>query len=340
MAWYKEIWTYLLVSAITVLIWFWAAGETREPKRFDFARVQFAVPDQSDWIITPSQQPVSIVVEGSKLAIQHAETLFRRAVIIGIQPAVGRQGVDLLDRLRQSDNVRATGVNIRSVEPTAVELDVDRIESVDARVKPVLPGVQTEGDVVIEPAEVKVAIPGRARSRLPQSLTVEAFVDRIDLDRLEPGVRQTLECKLRLPEGQATGIDAAITPSRATVSLAIRSRTREVKLESVRVQIAGPPEDRDAYLIEVDPRQLRDVKITADADLVRRIESNEVPVVAIVHISSREKEAHIDSKRVTEFMALVPEPAGGTRGVMVSGKVNDSTEMPLIKLKITDRLSQ
>jgi hypothetical protein len=63
-------------------------------------------------------------------------------------------------------------------------------------------------------------------------------------------------------------------------------------------------------------------------------------VVAVVHVGSREKEARIDSKRVTYFLALVPEPGGGTRGQQVTGKVGDSNEMPLIKLKITKRGEQ
>ena len=32
MSWHKEIWTYLIVTLVAVLIWAWAASETRERK--------------------------------------------------------------------------------------------------------------------------------------------------------------------------------------------------------------------------------------------------------------------------------------------------------------------
>lgn len=340
MDWHKELWTYLIVTAVAVLIWLWSAGETREVKRIEFARMQFTVPESQNWVITPNQVPLSVIVDGSKLANQRAETLCRQPVRIAISAVSGRQTVYLLERLRQHDGLRSTGVAIRAVEPTSVELDLDPVERMTARVKASLPGVQPEGDVVIEPAEVSVAMPARMRQRFPQSLFVEAFVDRSDLDRLKPGIRQTLDANLRLPEGLPSGSDVTIAPSKVSMSFVIRSRTREIKLDSVRVQLAGPPEDRDAYAVAVDPKQLRDVVVTADADLIRRIESNEVTVVAILHLSSREKESRIDSKKITAFMTLVPEAGGSTRGVQVQAKVGDSNEMPTVKLRITDRAAE
>jgi hypothetical protein len=338
-AWYKEIWTYMIVTALTVLIWFWAAGEKRETKRIDAARIHFGVPEQEQWIVTPGQVSVVLVAEGSKLAIQKAEALFRRPLNITVAASAGKQSVDLLETLRQNDAMRMTGAAIRSVEPASIELDLDSVERVAARVVPVLPGIQLEGDIAIEPPEVTVQMPGRMRARLPQSVTVEAFVDRAELDRLPPAVRQTRDAKLRLPENlqAVTASDVSITPSRATLTFTVRSRTREVKLDAVRVQLAGPPEDRDAFVVDVDPKQFRDVTVSADADLVRRIETGEVNVVAIVHLSSRDKEARLESKKVTAFMALVPEPGGATRGVQVQVKVGESSDMPLVKLKITDR---
>jgi hypothetical protein len=101
------------------------------------------------------------------------------------------------------------------------------------------------------------------------------------------------------------------------------------------VQLAGPPEDRDIYTVEIDPKQLRDVTVSADSDLIRRIESGEVPVVAFLHLSSREKEMQIESKRVSYFMALVSDPAG-TRFVPVTVKA-PANELPVIKLKIARR---
>ena len=337
MRWQKEIWTYLIVTLVTVLIWAWAAGETRERKTINYARVQFTVPEQENWIIEPQQQPAILVVEGSKLSLQKAESLLRRSPLrISVSPTAGRQSIDLADRLRSQDELRETGVTVLSAEPPAMDVTLDRIERVAASVKPVLPGVTAEGEITIEPKEVIIGMPNRVRQRLPQGVSVEAFVDRFELDQLEPGIRHTRDVKVRLPPDLAANQDVTVTPGSVTMSFTIRSRTRETKLENVRVQLAGPPEDRELYALEIEPKQLRGITISADSDLVRRIEANEVPVIAFLHVSSREKEARIDSKRISYFMALVPEPGGATRYVPVNFK-GTAAELPVISLKITPR---
>lgn len=331
----KEIWTYLIVTVVTVLIWFWAAGETREQKTINYGRVQFTLPP--DWRVKPSEQAVTVVVEGSKFSIQNAESVLRRPVKLSLPATTGRQAVDIVERLRHVDELRSTGVTIRSAEPLTIEVEVDEVQRFSAQVKAVLPSVITEGEVRINPPEVTLAIPSQLRQNFPADLTVEAPVDRSDLDRMAPGVQQTLDVKLRLPEEFGLSSDVLMLPAKVKLTFAIRSRTRETRLDSVRVQLAGPPEDRDMYQVEIDPKQLRDVTISADADLIRRIEAKEVPVVAVLHVSSREKEAKIESKRISYFMALVPEPSG-TKGTQVTAvKIGENAEAPEINLKITDR---
>ncbi len=103
----------------------------------------------------------------------------------------------------------------------------------------------------------------------------------------------------------------------------------------VRVQIAGPPEDHSEYVVEIDEtdKQLANVTIKADGALIRQIERGEATVVALVHLSSSEKERRIESKAVTCFMALQPE--GG--GTIVDAEVSGSSLMPVVRLQITDR---
>lgn len=334
----SNIWTFLLVTLVTVLIWYWAAGETRS--RTDppiESLVQVTVPDPENWLLTPAQRSATIVLEGSQLALQKATARLRQPLVINVSATPGRQVVDLLERVRRHDELLATGATVVSITPPDMEITLDRVERFAAPVKPMLPGVSTEGEIVVEPREVMVAMPSQLRQRLGPNFAVEAALERAELDRVQPGAPTTLDVKLRLPEGVGSPSEVVLTPSRVKMTFAIRSRTREVRVSTVRVQLSGPPEDRETYLVEMDPRQLPDVTITADADLVRRIEANEVPVVALLHIGSREKEARIESKRITCYLALVPEPNGGTRGVQVSGRIGDSTEMPLIRLNITPR---
>jgi hypothetical protein len=206
-------------------------------------------------------------------------------------------------------------------------------------VKPVLPGITTEGEVTLEPPDVIVAMPSQMRQRFPQGLpgAVEAALERFDLEQLEPGVSHTREVKLRLPAELGVINDVTLTPSRVKVSFTVRSRIRDTRLQNVRVQIAGPADDQDLYVVEIDPDQLQNVTVSADADLIRRIEANEVPVVAVLHLSPLEMQSKIASKRISYFVALVPQPDGTVRGEQVNAKVDHATEPPAVNLTISER---
>ncbi len=117
----------------------------------------------------------------------------------------------------------------------------------------------------------------------------------------------------------------------------MKSRIKEVTLPTVRVQIAGPPEDHDEYRIEIENPTLRDVMIKADAELIAELERHAAVVVAMVHLSQREKESGIESKPVTCFMAL---PLGANSPVnarIIDAEVEGSPQPPVIRLRITER---
>ena len=79
--------------------------------------------------------------------------------------------------------------------------------------------------------------------------------------------------------------------------------------------------------------QLANVTIKADGALIRQIEQGLATVVALVHLSSSEKERRIESKAVTCFMALPPQGPG----TIVEAEVDGSKLMPVIRLQISDR---
>lgn len=332
----KDIWTFLLVTLVTVLIWVWAAGETRQTLRIVDARVQFTVSDPGNWVIRPEQQSLVLDIRGSQLGVRDVQNLLRQPLPLDIPANAGRQTIDLFDLLRQHEEILDAGVTVMLASPRYAEVEMDPIERFTAPVKANLPGVTPEGDVTVDPTEVMVAMPSQMRARVGPGFAVEAAPERAELDRLQPGIPHNLDVKVRLPEGFGATNAVTITPSRVRVGFMIRSRTRDIKLDTVRVQLASPPEDRDLYLVDIDPKQLNNVTITADAELARRIESNEVPIIALLHLGSREKETQIESKKISGFIALVPE-TGGSRMVQVTGKVGDSIDMPAIRLRITKR---
>ena len=335
MTWHKEIWTYLIVTLVAVLIWAWAASETRERKTIPSAKVQF-VADRGagEFAFNPADVTPSLNVEGTKLSVQRLTDLLRRPIRITVPVNAARLTIDLADQLRMHEDVMATGATIVSADPATVDLSLDQIERVTAAVKPVLPGVTPEGEIVIQPKQVSVSLPQSVRRNLREDLSVEAFVDRSVLDGLVPGEPTTLDASLRFPETLAVGPEARITPPKVKITFTIRSRIRETTVDSVRVQVLHASEDR-AFDVEVDPKVLRGVTVLADSDLSRQIESGDVPVVAVVHLRSSEKEALIDRKPVSYFEAQIQDADGTWRYVQLGVKLG--TPMSVINLRITNR---
>lgn len=329
----KDIWTWLIITAVTALIWYWAAGETRVTRTLH-TRLEFVVAgeDPADWLIEPRTLSVAIEAEGSARAIRNAEQALKVRKLSHAVPAdVGRHPVDLTQVLRDHREVEDTGITIISTDPNIRELEVDEIVATPATVLP-LPGVEAD-DVVIEPPQVTVRMPSRSRPLSLSDLTVEPNVSQRRLERLAPGTRHTLEnVDVRLTAGLPAGTNVRIDPPGVKISFTIRSRTRQMALDyPVRVLIAGPHEDHE--FVELEPKQLRDVTVTVSDELARKIESGEAVVFAVLHLKSREREERITSKPITYFIAILPDDTSQFVQATVAGSPNP----PTIGLTITDR---
>lgn len=326
----SRYWTLLFITTVTVLIWIWAASETRSQQRVD-ARVKFLTPDPQGWVIEPQERAVTLTAEGSAYSIQLLTTLVKTPIAITIRAEAGDQQFDLGEVLANHPDVTKTGVNIRASVPPVVEISVDRIERVSVPIRVVnLSGVQVEGDVKVDPPEAMVDIPSKLHRREPN------LVANADLPpglNLEPGPK-TSAARLQLPELLRAGGAKIVSPADRTVQVAftVRSLTDSMTLPTVNVQVAGPPEDHENYIVEVLDDVLRQVKVEGDHDLIRRIENDEVKVFAMVHLTSEDKDRRIDSKTAS-FVAVTPD------GTMVSlkGSVDGAATPPLIHLRITPR---
>jgi hypothetical protein len=333
----ERLWTYLVVTVVAVLIWFWAAAETRAKGGASF-RVALAPSDPTDQVVTPNEFTVRVELEGSRLAMQKARTLEMPLVLtVGNElPSLeGSHSTDVVDLLERNEALRDTGVRVISADLASVDIRVDALVTVSAPVRPVLPSLETEGEIVIKPPQATVTLPSRLRDPGGEELALEAHVDQSRLDRLEPGRSYTLNAELRPPKQLLGQKSVIIRPVSAAITFTVRSRIKETTLPTVRVQIAGPPEDHDEYVIEIDEkdRVLGDVTIKADGALIQQIEQGKATVVALVHLSNVEKERRVESKPVTCFMALAPD--GG--GTIVEAEINGSNQPPLVRIHIVER---
>lgn len=337
----SKYWTYAIISLVTLLLWVWAAAETREEKSPTF-RLALAPSDPLNMVLTPDEVSVTLELEGSRLALQRAAALRRPLLLTTgkeLPDSLGSHTVNVLDILDKHEALRETRVTVVSAQPAEIDLEIDALVSLMVPIQPDLPRLQTDADVVIDPPEAKVRLPKRLLERLGSDLTLEAHVDQSLLAGLEPGRSHTLEARLRASGRLAGRESVSIIPSTVTITFTVRSFIEETTLAMVRVQIGGPPEDYDEYLVAIDEadRILRDVTISAEAELIRRIQSNDgTVVVAMVHLSSRDKERRIESKPVTYFVALLPDG----QGTIVEASIAGSSELPLIHLSIAERTAE
>ena len=339
----EQFLTYGLVTVVALLIWYWAATETRDQDRRTFRLVFEPAPQTEQTVTSGGIDKVNVEMEGSRLALQRAAELADRQQIsltTGNElPTEGQHRLDFVELLESHKPLTDTGVRILSTDPASVQIDIDRLVPVTVEIKAITPGVEPE-NLTIDPPQAVVKLPSRLRDRAGENLSVEVRVPQTRLDRLEPGVMNTVEnLKLRLagPLGNARSV--RIQPPRATVTFTVRSRIKETTLPTVRVQIAGPPEDNDEYVVEIENNTLTDVTVKADRELISQIERGDAVVVALVHLSHQEKELGVESKPVTCFMALPRDAGVAVEPTLVEAEVNGSNQLPLIRVTITERSS-
>ena len=336
----ERLWTYSLVTGVAVLIWFWAAAETRDHRDFLFI-VRLAAAAPTEHFVSPGEVTAQVDLEGSRLALEKARRLKMPLVLtVGneLPSALGIHDTDLATALAKNKLVRDTGVRVLSADPPSIDIEIDALVTVTVPIRFVLPPeLEIEGDFEVHPLEAVLMMPSRLRDRLSGDLEVEAHVLQHRIEGLEPGRRHTVTATLRPPAKLSGHEFVTITPTIATIKLAVHSRIEEVTLPVVRVQIAGPPKDHDEYAIEIDEKDisLTDVTIKADGDLIEEIEQGKATVVALVHLSNAEKERRIESKPVTCFLALRDDGSP----TIVEAEAGGSAQ-PIVHLRITERTKQ
>lgn len=340
MPWRSEIGSWALISVVTGLIWIWASVETREEKSF-MTQAHFTIlQGDKAWIIEPNIHAFSMVVEGSRMSIQNVETLAKTGFFFQLQPNLDDPSIDITEAVRNHQDFQSTGATLVSVDRPTASPKIDERIGLQVRVAPNLPGVQTvEVRPTIDPPVVTVFLPRRLQRQFGDP-RVEAFVGQEQSSLLAGGMMHQLEVKLRvLPESVASNEHVQIMPPSVRMSFTILSQTRELLLDRpVTIQLQGPWQDQKDFDVVVITVNIRDVTIIADADLIRRVETGEATVRAVIQLKSIEKEQlanlqEVVSKPISFFMVMV----GDQEFHQVEARVAGSNEMPMIQLKVTQK---
>lgn len=338
---WRIIKTWSIVIPVTLLIWVFAEAESLRTLNVATTFVIRPPTDQRQVVdaVDDAGQPIpdggasrrrSVSIEGPAAAIQRAETILREGIVL--TPGMGEQfasskgsrELDLAAILRSYAPLQGLGVTIKSVDPPRVRVVVDDVVERKISVVPELPDGQTDGPPVVTPPEVVMRIPSEAAAKLPEGAQAIAKIDRSTWDRLVPGRRESIAVSVQLPKALEGVRNVVITPARVTIDLTVRSRTDTLTIPTVPVHIRAPAAELERWDVKIKGRALlNDVKITGPADIIQRIRSGAINVVAYVPLTYEDLERQIASKEAVYCdlpTALRFEP-----------------ETPLIELEISKR---
>lgn len=323
-----------LVTLISVMIWLWAAGETRENLERS-ATIFVKAADPLRFVVQPSKpRPVTLRLSGSKGALESSMKELSAPIALdtgstGVPNSLGEQSVRLVDALNAHPIFADSAVTVESADPPFLEIRIDESVEVEAAVEPVLGGVKLQGKATVEPAKVTLRMPSRLREQF-SSVKINAVVDPQQLSALPQGQPQTLIGQWRLPAALAASADDVSLPEvMPHISFTLESKVATTTVPRIPVQIAGVAEDLEDYIVSINENDafLKDVILTGPVEQIRRIEAaaDDVKIVAFVHLTSNDLALHVTQKPIGLWMlpdGVVATPASGT---------------PMIRLAIVDR---
>jgi len=354
--WLRRVQSVGLVTLITAVIWLYAEGQdVRDITR----EVRLTLPaeiGQSTVLAfsNPSRAAsVQVRLMGASASLSQVEQQLgaggglRLPVEPGDLRGDGPVTLDVASLIRRarvrtdeptSPTLMDLGVNVLSVEPTELRVEVDQLFMKRLRVL-FDPGVvEVEPNWEATPAEVEATL---LRSRweavrgASDALFVEAVIPRETLVGLEQGVRQRdVQADLRLPEVFVPdGPLADYTRlHRRTVSLSftIARQRASVELGTVPVWLVSSPSELQRYRVELaaENRVLNGVRIEGPRDLVDRLraEDSNLRVIARFELTSEELDRGVSSTPLTAVE--IQEVVDGRRRVRAVVPLNPRALQP------------
>lgn len=328
MTWRKiDIPTLLLVTIVTLLIWVLAEDRTHETSTFP-GTVKFDVPGEGLYLINPGNHGLEFEIDGPPKAIQRMQRRLRDPILL---PATARDGKhqidDLASKIMTLDDVRQTGATIISTDPRSLEIDVTQLVTRTASVRAKLPNTSTVENVQVS-QDVTITLPASGAERLPQPLVLDVVIPPDEIRRLEPGLH-TLDGTVQLPTELGTFDNVSFDPPIVEVTFRLLSRAKSIQVERARIQLNSAAQDFGEYAVELPDQFLQNVTVEADAETIDQLESGECQLIAVVYLSTSDKERRVESKPVAYFTVLCRD---GT-GKVVTATVGDNPH-PEVKMAI------
>ncbi len=285
--------TFVIVALVTLVVWTIAESESL---RTDTLRIEVALRPEATSPKAVALSPgeafdgsVTLRAEGSTARLDKLREITRHTIRIapgdpGFPADAGQRTVDLRTALRVRPEFRDSGVSVLEVDPPSVNVRVDDLVELEAKVRVEVPDGQLDGTPTATPAAVTLRLPRRLADSLPAPLEVIARIDADAQGDLPEGRPTTIPNVRLLPPSGLTADDAArIEPPQASVSLTLRSRTARTVIPTVYVTLLLTPSEQEHWDIEIlGDHFLTDVAVTGPDDLIQQIKENRLAVKAYV----------------------------------------------------------
>lgn len=295
--------TIFVVTIVAALVWLFAEADTLREQKAQVS-LSLRVPADEPLLLespasTGPQREVSVeaTLEGSAAQLERVLPSLRTAVIVspgmeGVPNTPGVYDIDLANVLRALPLLAEAGVGVKHTDPPLISLRIDELATVELPVR-----VESDGDFqtspTVKPSKVTLFAPKGEAANLSAASAAAVVLDPSQLTRLVPGRAETLAgLRVLLPREVEGSTRARLEPARVDVSLMVRSRTAELIVPRVPVEVRLAPEDLSLWSIDIPEgdRFLIDVKVIGPPDVLAQIQNRTLPLVGTVALSYRELE--------------------------------------------------
>ncbi len=369
-----------LITLITLLIWLYAEAQN---VRQESAELLVRLPDVigQATVVDPTdrREPIRVAVE---LRGNSARLSELRATLAGLgvielpleaahlpQNDAGIGPIDLRPLLQRASltprggsgpRLADLGVSLDSVEPVSINVRIDQLveKNVDVVFRP--EGVQIDSaSLKIDPPQVVLVLPQSLVEQYSSAQDVfklEATVPQVDLPKLPPGVKQTVNAQLAIPQVLQSEYTQLKTNT-VDVTFTIASQTESHVLGVVPVWLLAPPSELQRYQVTLaeDSRVLNDVTVTGPRQLVDQLRAGDTKlrVVGRIELTADDLDnaitsapvSHIEIQEVNNGQVVVRHTIPLNRDALVAGAdpslpafvsptISVTTSNPIVKFRI------
>ena len=293
---------YLIVTAITVLIWLYAEGENVKEYPSEQIKVIFVAPSGDELFIQPhEEQRITTVIECATSQYSTLQRLMneRRRIEIEVKYRKDErtQVIDLQQEI-QNSIVGALGVTVKKTVPATLPIIVERFDVVTLSAKVVSSKFKLS-EASCDPEKVEVKVPQHLAETI-RGIIVHADVDAAiqELGKLEDGRSYQRSIAFSLPP-EYVNADLAITPATANVRFAISNLPAKTSISNVPIYTRLPIGEMNNYKILTD-NGLRfvpgPVQLSGPGEVIDMLNSRKVPITAELRLTTDELEQAITSK--------------------------------------------